>query len=39
MNEFKEFIKDWLMVVGFAFASLFTCIAIGCALLAIIGLI
>lgn len=35
----KELIKEWLTVIGFAFAALFICTAIGCALLAIIGLI
>ncbi len=35
----KEFLKEWLIAVGLAFAGLFACIAIGCALLATIGLI
>jgi hypothetical protein len=37
--EFKEFFKEWLKAVGLAFAGLFACIAIGYALLAIIGVI
>jgi hypothetical protein len=33
----KGFIKEWLTIVGFAFAGLFSCIAIGYVILALIG--